>query len=130
MYFSEFSGTSASRGNDRDHAHVFCKYHTMVLLNLKGLAYPLQYTTKIMDTHACYDLMSYTLYTIHILFSPFLYPDLTGMLGSSYPASTHPQLDLYACIGFLIIVRLPVGPHPDFQIYVVSKDTSSVETKN
>jgi hypothetical protein len=38
MYSSELSGTSASRGNYRDHAHVFFKSHTMVLLKLNDLA--------------------------------------------------------------------------------------------
>jgi hypothetical protein len=90
MYSSELSDISTSGGNYRDHVHVFCKYHTMVLLKIKGLAYPLQYTTKIMDTHSCDDLMSCTLYTIHLLFSPFLCSDLTRMLSSSNLASTLP----------------------------------------
>jgi hypothetical protein len=49
------------------------------------------------------------------------------MLSSLDLASTLPQLDLYACIGFPLAIRMPAGPHPDFGIYVVSKDTSSVE---
>jgi hypothetical protein len=130
MCSSVLSDISASGGNDRDHAHVFFKSHTMVLLKLKGLAYPLQYTVKIMDTHSCDGLLSCTLYTKHLLFSPFLCSDSTGMLSSSNLASTLPQLDLYACTGFPLAVRLPAEPHPDFGIFVVSKDTSSVETKN
>jgi hypothetical protein len=130
MYSSELSGISASRGNDRDHAHVFFKYRTMVLLGPKGLAYPLQYTVKIMDTYSCDDLLSYTFYTIHLLFSPFLCSNLTGMLSSLDIASSLPKLDRYACIGFLLAVRLLAGPHPNFGIYVVSSDTSSVEKNN
>jgi hypothetical protein len=115
MYSSELSGISTSRGNDRDHAHVFCKSHTMVLMGPKGLAYPLQYTVKIMETHSCGDLFSYTLYTKHLLFSPFLCSDLIGMFSSSDIASNIP------C--FPLTVRLPAGPHPEFGISVVSKDT-------
>jgi hypothetical protein len=130
MYSSELSSTSASRGNDRDHAHVFCKSRTMVLLKPKGLAYPIRYIVKIMDTHSCDDLMSCTLYTKHLLFSPFLCFDLTGMLISSDLALALLELDLYACIGFPLAVRMLVGPHPNFGIFVFSKDTSSVATKN
>jgi hypothetical protein len=52
------------------------------------------------------------------------------MLGSLDIASTLPQLDLYACIVFPLTVRFPTGPHPNFGIFVFSKDTSSVATKN
>jgi hypothetical protein len=74
--------------------------------------------------------VSCTLYTRYLLFSPFLFSYLTGMLSSSDRASSLPQLNLVACIGFHLAVRLPGGPHSDFRIFVVSKDTSSVETKN
>jgi hypothetical protein len=74
-----------------------------------------------MDTHSCDDLLSYTLYTIHLLFSPFLCSDLTGMLSSSNLASSLPQVDLYACIGFPLAVRLPTKPHPDFGIFFYLK---------
>jgi hypothetical protein len=130
MCSSIFSDISTSRGNDRDHAHVIFKSYTMVLLKLKGLAYPLQYTTKIMETHSCDGLLSCTLYTRHLLFSPFLCYNSTRMLSSSNIASSLPQLDLYACIGFPLDVRLSAEPHPDFGIVFVSKDTSSVATKN
>jgi hypothetical protein len=83
MFSLLLSDIFSSGGNDRDHAHVFFKSHTMVLLKLKGLAYPLQYTMKIMDTHSCDDLLSCTLYTKHLLFYPFLCFDSTGMLSSS-----------------------------------------------
>jgi hypothetical protein len=102
----------------------------MVLLKLNNLEYPLQYITQIMDTHSCDGLFSSTLYTKHFLYSPFLYFDSTGTLISSYLVSVLPQLDLYACIGFLLAIRIPAGPHPHFGIYVVSKDTSSVEIEN
>jgi hypothetical protein len=124
------SDISASGGNDRDHAHVFFKSCAMVFLKLKGLAYPLQYTVKIMDTHSCDELLSYTLYTKCHLFSPFLCSGSTRMLSSSDLASTLPQLDMYVCTSFPLTIRLPAGPHPRFGIFVVSKDTSSVETKN
>jgi hypothetical protein len=71
IYSSEMSNIFASEGNDRDHAHVFFKSHTMVLFKPNGLEYPLQYTVKIMDTHFCDDLFSCTLYTRQVLFSPF-----------------------------------------------------------
>jgi hypothetical protein len=93
--------TSALGGNDKDHAHAFSKYHTIFLLKLKGLAYPLQYIAQIMDTHSCDGFLSCTLYTRHIFFYPFLYSDSTGMLSSSNLASTLPNLYLYACIGLL-----------------------------
>jgi hypothetical protein len=102
----------------------------MVLLKPKGLTYLFQYTAKIMDTRSCDDLLSCTLYIRHLLFSPFLCSDLNGMLSSSDLALALPQLDLYDFIGFPLTVRLPVGPHPDFGIYVVSKGTSSMETQN
>jgi len=106
---------------------VFFKLHTMVLLELNGFSYLLQYTLKIMGTHSCGDLLSCTLYIIHHLFSPFLCPGSTGMLSSSYLALALPHSDGYA---FTLVVRLPADPHLDFGIYVVSKDASSVETKN
>jgi len=99
-------------------------------LKLKGLAYPLQYTAQIMDTHSCDGLLSCTLYTRHLLFSPFLCFDLTGMLSSLDLSSPLPQLDLRACIGFPIVVRLFAEPQLDFGISAVSKDTSSVATNN
>jgi hypothetical protein len=52
------------------------------------------------------------------------------MLSSSDLSSTLPQLDLYACIGFPLAIRFSAGLHPDFGIFVVSKDTSSVATNN
>jgi hypothetical protein len=118
---------SASGGNDRDHSHVFCKYRIMILLKLKGLGI---YTLKIVNTLSCDGLLAYTLYTRHLLFSPFLYSLSTRMLSSSDIYSTLPQLDLYACTSFPLAVRIPTGPHPSFGIYIVSKDNSSVETKN
>jgi len=130
MYSSILFDTSTSGENDKDHAHVFFKSHTMVLLKLKSLAYLLQYIAKIMDTHYCDVLLSYTLYTKHLLFSPFLCYDSTIMLSSPDLASSLPQLDLYACIGFPLAVRLLAGPHPDFGISAVSEDTSSVATNN
>jgi hypothetical protein len=102
----------------------------MVLLKLKGLAYHLQYTVKIMDTRSCDDLLSCSLYNRHLLFSPFLCSDLTGMLSSLYLSSSLPQLDLYVCTGFPLVVRLFIEPHPDFGIFVVSKDNSSVRKKS
>ena len=83
-----------------------------------------------METHSCDGLLSCTLYTRHLLFSPFLCSDLTRMLISSDLAPSLPQLDLYACIGFPLDVRFPPWPNPGFGISVVSKDTSSVETNN
>jgi len=83
MYSSVFSGNSTSGGNDKDHAHVFYKYHTMVLLKIKGFSYPLQYIMQIMDIHSFDGLLSFTLYTRHLLLSPFLYYDSTIMLSSS-----------------------------------------------
>jgi hypothetical protein len=79
MYSLVLSDTSALGGSDKYHAHVFLKSHIMVLLKLKGLAYPLQYTLQIMDTHSYDGLLSCTLYTRHLLFSPFLYHDSIGM---------------------------------------------------
>jgi hypothetical protein len=102
----------------------------MVILKLKGLAYPHQYNVKIMDTHSCGDLLSNTLYTIHLLFSPFLCFDSVGILISLDITSTLPQLDMYAYTSFPLAVRHPAEPHPNFGIYIVSKDTSSVEKKN
>jgi hypothetical protein len=52
------------------------------------------------------------------------------MLSSSNLASYLPQLDLYACIRFPLAVRMLVGPHLDFGIFSISKDTSSVATNN
>jgi hypothetical protein len=52
------------------------------------------------------------------------------MLISSDLASSLPQLDFYACISFLLVVKLLARPHLDFGISSVSKDTSSVATKN
>jgi hypothetical protein len=117
-------------GNDRDHAHVLYISHTMVLLKIKGLAYSLLYTTQIMGTHSCDGLLSCTLYTRHLIFSPFLYSDSTGMLSSSDFVSTLPQLNLYAFTRFLLIAMLHAKPQPRSGIFVVSRDTSSVETKN
>jgi hypothetical protein len=95
----------------------------MVLLKVKDLEYPLKYTAKIIYTHSCDDLLSYTLYNKHLLFSPFLCSDSTRMLISSYIASSLQQLDLYACTSFPLAVRLPVRPRPDFGISSFSKDT-------
>jgi hypothetical protein len=123
------SDTSASGVSDKDHAHVFFKSHTMVLLKIKGLAYLLQYTAQIMDNHSCDGLLSCTLYTRHLLFYPSIYSDSTGMLSYSDLDSSLPQLDLYSCTSFPLAAMLPIDPHPDFGIYAISRDTSSVETK-
>jgi hypothetical protein len=80
--------TSASGGNDRYHAHVFYKYHTTKLLKIKVLTYPLQYTAQIMDTHFNDGILSWTLYTRHLPFSPYLYFDSTKILIYSVLAST------------------------------------------
>jgi len=85
---------------------------------------------QITNTHSCDGIFSYTLYIKHLLFSPFLYSNSTRMLISSNIASSLPQLDLYACTGFLLGVRLPTEPQTDFGIYVVIKDTPGLETKN
>jgi hypothetical protein len=130
MYSLVLSDTFASWGNDRDHAHVFYKYHTMVLLKIKGLAYPLQYTAQIMDTHSCDALQFYIMCTKHLPFSPYLYSDSTEMLSSSGLVSTLPQLDLSAYTDFPLTIRLLAEPQPDFGIFVVSKDTSSVAIKS
>jgi hypothetical protein len=130
MYSSTLFDTSALGGNDRDHAHVFYKSHTMVLLKIKGLAYPLQYTAQIMDTHSYDGLLYCTLYTKRVPFSPYLYSDSTKMLSSPGLASTLPQLDMFAYTDFPLIIRLFAEPHPDSEIYVASKDTSNVATTN
>jgi len=120
MYSSILSDISVSGESDRDHAHVFLKSHTMVLLKLKSLAYPLQYISHIMDTHSCDGLLSYKLYTRHLLFSPFLCFNSTKMLISSDFSSTLPQLDLYACTSFLLTTMLFSEPRPGSGIFVVS----------
>lgn len=130
MYSSVLFDISASGGNDRDHAHVFFKSHIMFLLKIKGLEYPLQYIVQIMDTHSCDDLLSYTLYTRHLLFSPFLCSNSTGMLSYSNLASNIPQLDMYSCTSFPLAVRMLTESQPNFGISTVSKDTSSVGIDN
>jgi hypothetical protein len=130
MYSLVLSDTSASWDNDRDHAHVFCISHTMVLLKIKDLAYLLLYTAQIMDTHSYDDLLSCIMYTKHLLFSPYLYSDSTEMLSSSDLVSALPQLDLSAYIDFPLTVRLLAGPQPDFGTFFVSKDTSNVAIKS
>jgi len=90
MYSSVIFDTSTSGGNDRDHAHLFYKFHTMVLLKTKGLKYPLQYTTQMMDTHSYDELISCTLYKRHLPFFPYLYSHSTKMLSYSGLASILP----------------------------------------
>jgi hypothetical protein len=130
MYSLVLSDTSASGGNDRDHAHVFCKSHTMVLLKIKGLTYPLQYTAQIMDTHSCDALQLCIMCTKHLPFSPYIYSDSTEMLISSGLASTLSQLDLSAYIDFPLIVRQITKSQLDSGIFFVSKDNSGVATES
>jgi hypothetical protein len=52
------------------------------------------------------------------------------MLISSGLVSAPPQLDLYACTDFPLVVRFLGEPQFDFGISIVSKDTSSVEKNN
>jgi hypothetical protein len=85
---------------------------------------------KIMDTHSFDDILSCTLYTMHLPFSPFLCYNSTRMLSSSYLPSALPYMDLYACTSFPLAISIPTETHLDFEIYVFSKDTSSVEIKN
>jgi hypothetical protein len=82
----------------------------MVLLKIKGSIYPFQYTAQIMDNHSCDGLLFCTLYTRNVLFSLFLYSDLTRILSSSYISSALPQLDLCACTGFPLVLRPPAEP--------------------
>jgi hypothetical protein len=79
----------------------------MVLLKINGLAYPILYTAQIMDTHSYDDLLSCTLYTKHLIFSPSLYSNSIGMLSSSN------QL--------LLIVMLLEDPQPKYEIYDASR---------
>jgi hypothetical protein len=73
-----------------DHAHVFYISHTMVHLKINNLAYLLLYTAQTMDTHSYDDLLSFIVYTKHLLFSPYLYSDSTKMLSSSDLVSALP----------------------------------------
>jgi hypothetical protein len=83
-----------------------------------------------MDTHSYDGLMSFTLYTKHLLLSPFLYCDSTRMLSSSDIISILPHLNLYACTYFPLTIRLLAEPRPGSEIFVVSKDNSSVVIDN
>jgi hypothetical protein len=83
-----------------------------------------------MDTHSYDELISYTLYTRHLLSFLYLYYDFIEMLSSSNLVSSLPQLDMYTYTNFLLTVRLLVEPHPGSEIFSASKDTSSVETNN
>jgi hypothetical protein len=130
MYSSVLSDTYVLWNNDRDHSHVFYISHTMVLLKIKNLAYLILYTSQIMDGHSYDDLISFIMYTIHLLFSPYLYSDLTEISSSSNLVSTLPQLDLSTYIDFPLTVRILAGPQPDFVNFVVLKDTSDVAIKS
>jgi len=130
MYSLVLSDIFALGGNDRDHSHVFWKYHTMVLLKIKGLAYPLQYTAQIMDIHSCDALRFNIVCTKHLPFFPYLYSDSNKRLSSSGLVSTLPQLNLFAYIDFPLTIKLLVGPQPDIGTFFVSKDTSNVSTKS
>jgi hypothetical protein len=120
----------ASLDNDKDHVCVFYISHTMVLLKIRGLLYPLIYTTQIMETHSYDDLLSCIMYTRHLLSSPYLYSDLIEMSNSSDLVSALPHLDLYIFTDFLLTVMLLAEPHPGSRIYSSLKDSSSVAIKN
>jgi hypothetical protein len=130
MYSSVLSDTYASWDNDRDHAHVLCISHTMVQMKIRGLTCLLLYTVKIMDTHSYDNLLSFIMYTMHLLFSHYLYSDSTEMLSFSCLLSSLPQLDLYAYIDFPLTAMLLARPQPRFGTFVFSKDTSNVPIKS
>jgi hypothetical protein len=102
----------------------------MVLSKIKDLAYPLLYTLKIMETHFYDGLMSCTLYTRHILFSPFLYYDSTRILISLYLVSTLIELHLSSYTDFPLIAMLLAKPQPGSGISPALRDTSSVVIKS
>jgi hypothetical protein len=113
-----------------DHDHVFFISHTMVLQMIRDFSYLFLYTTQRLDTHYYDDLFFSIMYTKHLLFSPYLYFDLTEMPSSSDNIKTLPQLDLSAYTNFILTVRLLAGPQPDFGTFVVLKDTLYVEIKS
>jgi hypothetical protein len=109
----------ASLDNDMDHAHVFYKSCTMVLLLEMGLEPLLPYTARKLDIHSYGVPLSCIAYTKHLLFSLYPYSSSVGMLGSSNPPSATLLLDLSVDIGSLSVVRLPAEPLPEFGIFVV-----------
>jgi hypothetical protein len=132
MYSSVLSDTFSSWENDRDHAHVFYKSHTMVLLKINGLAYPLLCFAQKMDTHSCDALQFSITCTKHLPFFLYLYSNFTEMLSSSgiVSALPLPQLDLSSYTSFPLVVVFLAKPHLDSRNYVSSKDSSSVEIKS
>jgi hypothetical protein len=102
----------------------------MVLLCVKDSTFLSPITLQRWGTHSHDDLMFCIMCTRHIPSSLFPYSDLTEMLSSSYLLSALPQLDLYSYTSFPPIARLLARPHPEFQTFVTSMDTSNVEIKS
>jgi len=113
-----------------DHAHVFYKSRTMILLLTKGLVLMFPYIARKLDIRSYGVIFSCIGYTKQLMFSLYPYSGSLGMLGSSNPRSTPLLFDLSVDTSSLLVVRPPTEPLPEFGTSVVFMDISNVVTMN
>jgi hypothetical protein len=83
-----------------------------------------------LDIHSYGVLMFYMWYMKRLLFYPYLYSGLVGMIISLDPPSSPLWMDLSSNIGSLPVVGLLVEPFPMFKIFPVAMGISSVVALN
>jgi hypothetical protein len=118
-------GIFASLDSDMDHAPMYYRSHTIILLMTKGLAILLP-CMRMLRIHSCDVLLSYMWYTKQILFCPYPCFCLVEMLSSSYPPSNPLWMDLSYDIVSLLVIGLPVEPLHESETPSISKGISNV----
>jgi hypothetical protein len=113
-----------------DHESVYYKYHNIVLMLEMGFAFLFPCTTQMLGILSYGVLLSYMWYTKQLLFYPYPFSSLDGMLIYSDPPSTPLWIDFSFDIGSLLVVGLPIEPLPVSETYFFSIDILSVVAMN